>query len=187
MNLLGFTSCQIKILHLSHWGCDWLLAVVGERGEVMSLVLLMTFSTCDPFNKSVHIKPCVLITNFDIGLDIWKTWVHLTVFRARLQRITLEHVDKMFRQMRSKSNFLSWMRNIIYGLLSSIGTSAHLWVVAPPCVMIWASDPEWLFTVNGATYPELWNGEGPDAGSWSCFMRRNRVKTKKKLKKLKKI
>lgn len=26
----------------------------------MSLALLMTFSTCDPFNKSVHIKPCVL-------------------------------------------------------------------------------------------------------------------------------
>lgn len=39
----------------SQRGCEWSSAVVGDGGEMMSLALLMTFSTCDPFNKSVHI------------------------------------------------------------------------------------------------------------------------------------
>lgn len=40
------------MLHLPQRGCDRFSA---DRGEMMSLALLMTFSTCDPFNKSVHI------------------------------------------------------------------------------------------------------------------------------------
>ena len=55
--VLGFTSlARLRRLHL------WLVLGGGRRrgGEVMSLALLMTFSTCDPFNKSVHIKASVL-------------------------------------------------------------------------------------------------------------------------------
>ena len=50
-------SCQIKMLHLWYRGCDRSAAVSGEGRVMMSPALLMTVSTCDPFNKSVHIKP----------------------------------------------------------------------------------------------------------------------------------
>lgn len=52
MSTRFYVSCQIKMLHLPQRGCDRFSA---DRGEMMSLALLMTFSTCDPFNKSVHI------------------------------------------------------------------------------------------------------------------------------------
>ena len=34
---------------------------------MMSLALLMTFSTCDPFNKSVHIKPLFSLVHANLG------------------------------------------------------------------------------------------------------------------------
>lgn len=189
-----YISCQNKILHLSQRGCDRFSAAVGDRGEMMSLALLMTFSTCDPFNKSVHIiHPSCVYANLGNKLALRTCELHESVCVCILAFLNGRNMISWNRMWRIFPTFKLVFHDLTSAhqqknktvMKTSLFTMNHLWAVIKVDLCLIGGDrtkagswkhtfllPVWLYRVKKSICCSwkqslhFWDHENPDVSLW---------------------